>query len=194
MAMRHSGTVQERSPSGLLVACLLCASGLLWAVMFFGPLAHLAHLAGGAAPFDIRPAGYSDAEARAFLDAIGEAGRRYYASPELLLDMFYPPLYAVSRGLALWWLTVPGRGRATPWPLRLRYALIAVPLFMAGLDVLENCCIAAMLWSWPDLSPALVHVSSLATRAKIMAGVLTELLMAGLALMWLARLGWNGRV
>ncbi len=110
--MAHSDTMQERSPSGFLVAGLLCASGVLWAVMFFGPLAHLTRLAGGAVPFDIRPFGYSYEEARAFLDAISESGRRYYASPELLLDMFYPPLYAVSRGLALWWLRRCPDGRA----------------------------------------------------------------------------------
>lgn len=191
--MARSGPAQRQFPSGLLVACLLCASGLLWAVMFFGPLAHLSRLAGGLAPFDIRPFGYSDGEARAFLEAVGEHGRRYYASPELLLDMFYPPLYAVSRALALWWLTMPGRGRDGSWPLRLRYALIAVPLIMAGLDVIENCCIAAMLWSWPDLPPALVQVSSAATRAKIITGALTELLMAGFAVAWLARLNRKGQ-
>ncbi len=161
----------------------------MWAVMFFGPLTHLSRLAGGAAPFDIRPFGYSYEEARAFLDAIGAAGRRYYASPELLLDMFYPPLYAVSRGLALWWLTMPGRGRDGPWPLRLRYALIAVPLAMASLDVIENLCIAAMLWTWPDLSPLMVQISSAITRVKIMAGGLTEVLMASFATAWLMRRG-----
>ena len=31
----------KQFPSGFLVAALLAASGLLWAVMFFGPLAHL---------------------------------------------------------------------------------------------------------------------------------------------------------
>jgi hypothetical protein len=30
---------------------------------------------------------------------------------------FYPPLYAVSRGLALWWLTMPGRIGKAPVPL-----------------------------------------------------------------------------
>ena len=44
--------------------------------------------------------GYSNDEAYAFLSAIGERGRRYYANRELLLDMFYPPLYAISRVLA----------------------------------------------------------------------------------------------
>jgi hypothetical protein len=174
-------------PSGFLVAALLVASGLLWAVMFFGSLAHLTHLAGGLTPFDIRPRGYNYAEARAFLEAIGEQGRKYYVSPELVIDTLYPPLYAVSRGLALWWLTMPGRVREGPLPLKVRYALVAVPILMASLDLFENGCIALMLWTWPELSHGLVEVSSLATRVKIMVGVLTEVLMSVLAVFWLVR-------
>jgi hypothetical protein len=170
-----------RFPSGWLVALLLVASGALWAVMFFGPLAHLELLAGGVRPFDIRPTGYSYEEARSFLAAIGDEGRAYYANPELVFDTFYPPLYAVSRGFALWWLTMPGRLRERATPLGWRWALIAVPVVMASLDCVENICIAAMLWTWPDLSPGLVHVSSLASQVKIMAGVLTEILMGALA-------------
>jgi hypothetical protein len=37
-------------------------------------------------PFDTRPKGYNYAEARAFLEAIGQQGRRYYVSPELVID------------------------------------------------------------------------------------------------------------
>jgi hypothetical protein len=134
-------TTLKRFPSGFLVAGLLVLSGLMWAVMFFGPLAHLARLADGLTPFDVRPRGYSYAEARALLEAIGEQGRRYYASPELVIDTFYPPLYALSRGLALWWLTMPERVREGPVPLKVRYALIAVPILMASLDLFENGCI-----------------------------------------------------
>jgi hypothetical protein len=81
-----------------------------------GPLAYLTRLAGDLTPFDIRPRGYT----RAFLEAIGEQGRSYYANPELVIDTFYPPLYALSRGLALWWLTMPGRVREAPLPLKVR--------------------------------------------------------------------------
>jgi hypothetical protein len=178
----------KQFPSGFLVAVLLAASGLLWAVMFFGPLVHLSRLAGGVSPFDIRPKGYSYLEARTFLEAIGAQGRAYYASPELILDAFYPPLYAVSRGLALWWLTMPGRIRKAPMPLWVRCTLIAVPILMASLDVIENGCIAVMLWTWPHLSNGVVEISSLATQVKIISGALTETLMAGLAVVWLARL------
>jgi hypothetical protein len=179
----------SRFPSGWLVAALLVASGVLWAVMFFGPLARLSQLAQGETPFDIRPRGYSYDEARLFLTAIGEQGRAYYASPELVLDLFYPPLYAISRALALWWLTMPGRVREAPLPTGLRWVLLAVPLTMAGLDTFENACIAQMLRTWPDLSAILVRAASAATRVKIIAGVATEILMAILATM--AILHWR---
>jgi hypothetical protein len=190
--LRQTDTTLKRFPSGFLVAGLLVLSGLIWAVMFFGPLAHLTRLAGGLAPFDIRLRGYSYVEARAFLEAIGSQGRRYYANPELIIDTFYPPLYAVSRGLALWWLTMSGRVREAPLPLKVRYALIAVPILMASLDLFENGCIAVMLWTWPDLSKGVVEISSFATQVKIIAGALTEALMGGLAVVWLLRLFARG--
>jgi hypothetical protein len=185
MDSTRSNAALRQFPSGWLVAALLVASGVVWAVMFFGPLAQLSHLGGGGAPFDVRPLGYSYDEARAFLAAIGEQGRHYYGYRQLPLDMIYPPLYAVSRGLALWWLTMPGRVRAAPLPRRWRTALVAIPVAMAGLDMIENACIARMLSTWPELSPDLVQVASLATRVKIMAGALTELSMAVLAALWL---------
>jgi hypothetical protein len=177
--------------SGWLVAALLVASGIFWAVMFFGTLAHLKLLAGGATPFDVRPMGYSTAQAHAFLAAIGAQGRAYYLNPELVLDSFYPPLYAVSRGVALWWLTMPDRARNGAVPLVWRVALIAIPVIMACLDTCENICIARMLWTWPDLSAGLVQLSSAATRIKIVLGALTEVEMAVLAV--LAVLRWHRR-
>ncbi len=58
--MTGSATEPKQFPSGFLVATLLVASGILWAVMFLGTLAHLTLLAGGMPPFDIRPRGYQN--------------------------------------------------------------------------------------------------------------------------------------
>jgi hypothetical protein len=179
-----------RFPPGWLVAALLVASGILWAVMFFGTLAHLKEVAGGLAPFDVRPFGYSYADARAFLSALGEAGRAYYLDPELVLDSYYPPLYAVSRALALWWLTMPGRWREGATPAVWRWSLVAIPIVMAVLDGgVENVCIAKMLRQWPDLSPGLVKIASWATRVKLVMGVATEVAMAVFAVA--AALRWS---
>jgi hypothetical protein len=79
--------------------------------------------------------------------------------------------------------------REAPLSLKVRYGLVAVPILMASLDLVENGCIAVMLWTWPDLSHGLVEVSSFATQVKIMAGVLTEVLMGVLAVIWLMRWG-----
>ena len=77
MATIRSDAAFKQFPSGLLVCALLVASGLIWVMMFFGPLAHLSRLAGGVSPFDIRPMGYSYDEAYAFLKAIGKQRRHY---------------------------------------------------------------------------------------------------------------------
>jgi hypothetical protein len=170
-----------RFPPGRLVITLLVASVALWALLFFVTLPHLRLLAGGAEPFDVRPQGYSYEEARAFLTAIGAEGRAYYLNPELLLDTFYPLLFAVSRALALWWLTMPGRLRPGATPGGIRWTLIGVVAVETVLDFTENTCIAVMIWMWPDLSPPLVLVSSLATRLKFLAAAVTEISMIVLA-------------
>jgi hypothetical protein len=168
-------------PSGWLVIVLLVASGVLWAMLFFVTLPHLQILAGGAAPFDLRWTGYSYDEARAFLVAIGEQGRAYYLNPELVLDTFFPPLYAASRALALWWLSMAGRLRDRAIPPGWRCVLIALPIVEAILDWGENTGIATMVWTWPALSPAVVHASSLATQLKLLAATLTEFSLIALA-------------
>jgi hypothetical protein len=182
---RHDAT---RFPSGWLVIAVLALSFVLWAVLFFVTLPHLQDLAGGAQPFDLRLKGYTYADARAFLTAIGERGRAYYLNPELVLDSFYPPLYAASRALPLWWLTMPGRVREGAMPLAWRQLLVALPILVALIDGgVENVCIATMIWNWPDLSPGVVQLSSAATQAKLLLGALTELLLVGFAIVWALR-------
>jgi len=176
-----SDSKAPRSLSGWLVAGLLVGNGLLWAVMFFGTLAHLQLVAGGAAPFDIRPLGYPYREAHDLLASLGEQGRAYYLNPELVLDTVYPPTYALSRALALWWLTMPGRLYDGAVPPRWRWTLVAIPIVMACFDGVENIGIARMIWTWPELSGGPVQVASLATRLKFIAAAFTEITMAALA-------------
>ena len=171
-----------RSFSGWLVLVLLLASAALWAAIAFGTLPHLQSLAGGLAPFDVRPRGYSYAEARAFLQAAGPPGRAYYLDPELVFDSFFPPLYALSLALAMWWLTKPGRLCAGATPSVWRWTLVALPLVLAVIDGgVENVCIAKMLWQWPDLSPDLVRLASLATQLKSLLLALTAVAIVALA-------------
>jgi hypothetical protein len=166
---------------GWLVVAALAASVALWGFMLFGTLARLSELAEGAEPFDLRPFGYGLGDARALLQLLGEEGRAYYAQVQLALDSIYPATYALSRALALWWLTTPPRlGRFSPAP-GWRIALLGLPVLAAGFDYYENARIAAMLVRGTQVDAELVASASLATQAKSVAGLLTEATVLALA-------------
>ena len=165
----------RRFSLGWLVLAALAINIALYAMMTFGTLAHLSDLAEGANPFDLRPLGYTVGEARALLALLGEEGRAYYASAQLALDSVFPATYALSRGLLLWWLTMPGRLPGA-MPRGWRIAMLALPLFAAAFDTFENARIAAMLVRGADVDPALVASASHATQAKSLLSLLTEAL------------------
>jgi hypothetical protein len=56
-----------------------------------------------------------------------------------------------------------------------------------NLDVIENGFITLTLRTRRELSRSIVETSSLATQAKIVAGVFNETLMVGVAVVWLLR-------
>ena len=60
--------------------------------MVFWSLPFIAGQAGGLAPFDMRPTGYSVTEARAFTQALTEEGRAFYLDVQHKLDFAYPAL------------------------------------------------------------------------------------------------------
>jgi hypothetical protein len=181
-----------RFPSGRLVLGLLTVSMVLWAAMVFGTLAHLSAAAEGAQPFDLRPGGYSVGEARALLKMLGDAGRAYYADVQLALDSIYPATYAVSRALAIWWLTMPGRLRAAPLAPAIRWVLLLPPVAAAGFDYWENALIGKMLAAGPAVSDAVVQVASMSTQLKSVAVALSELTMLIFAALVFVR--WRRRV
>ncbi len=164
----------EQFPRTGHVVVALIVSFALWGVMVFVTLAYLRRIAGGLAPFDLRPFGYTVEEARALLQALSEIGRAYYADVQLQLDTAYPALHALSRGLLLLWLTAPGRTAERPFPLPLRIALMALPLATAWFDYFENERIAQMLAAGPQVAADVVERASFWTQAKALAGATTE--------------------
>jgi hypothetical protein len=120
---------------------VFAAMAAVYAVMLFWTLPTIAAAAGGLAPFDMRPFGYSFEEARAFLAALPEYGRLLYRHIQLFLDLLYPALLAATLILATILLTVPG------W---LRRLLIALAVLGMVFDYLENISIARMLDAGPN--------------------------------------------
>jgi len=163
----------------------------LWAYMVFWTLAYLKRIAGGLAPFDMRPFGYTFEEARAFIFAIGDIGRNYYLDVQLQIDTVYPGVYALSRGLLLLWATSPGRTSERSLPFAARAALLALPLATAAFDYAENQGIAAMLTAGARLTPDMVAWASFWTQAKSLAALATEL--TCVALLVLVFFRWRQR-
>jgi len=181
----------EQFPRTGHVVVALIVSFALWGVMMFWTLAYLRRIAGGLEPFDLRPFGYTPEEARALLFALSSIGRTYYADVQLQLDTAYPALYALSRGLLLFWLTAPGRTATQPLPLPARFALLALPLAAAWFDYFENDGIAALLAAGPQADSELIERTSFWTRAKSLAGLATELMCIVLAAIAFVR--WQHR-
>jgi hypothetical protein len=182
---------KEQFPRTVHVVVALIVSFALWGVMVFWTLAYLRRIAGGLEPFDLRPFGYTPDEARALLFALSNIGRTYYADVQLQLDTAYPALYALSRGLLLFWLTAPGRTATQPLPLPARLALLTLPLATAWFDYIENDGIAAMLAAGPQAGDELIERASFWTRAKSLAGLATESMCVALAAIAFVR--WRHR-
>jgi hypothetical protein len=180
-----------RFPSGRLVLGLLALSFVLGAVMIFGTMAHLSGVAEGASPFDMRPLGYSIGEARTLLTMLGDAGRAYYAEVQLAFDTVFPAIYALSRGLAIWWLTMPKRLRDAPIPAAVRGLLLIPAIAAAGFDYWENALIRQMLVIGPTVTDKVVSAASMATQLKWAFGIVAELTMIGLAVVAFVR--WRRR-
>ena len=62
--------------SGKAAVLFGLGAAIIYLVMVLGTLRHLTDLA-VVLPFDLRPTGYSQADAAVLLEALGEAGRQY---------------------------------------------------------------------------------------------------------------------
>ena len=187
----HSDRRNEQFPRTAHVVVALIVSFALWGVMVFWTLAYLRRTAGGLEPFDLRPFGYTPEEARKLLHALSSIGRKYYADVQLQLDTAFPAVYALSRGLLLFWVTAPGRTAARPLPLPARLVLLILPLATAWFDYFENGGIAAMLAADQRASDELIERTSFWTRVKSLAALATEFVCVMLAAIAFVR--WRHR-
>jgi hypothetical protein len=137
---------------------VFAAMAAVYATMLIWTLPTIAAEAGGLAPFDLRPLGYSFDEAKAFLSALSADGSDLYLHVQLWLDLVYPALLAVSLTFATILLTAPGL---------LRWLLILPAVLGMVFDYLENFSIGHMLEAGPDaLTEALAGEASRWTILK----------------------------
>ncbi len=125
----------------------------------------------GVLPFDLRPAGYSPDDARAYLSGLSPEARAFYLGPQHWLDTAYPALLLLTLGVAFHRLF--GRGMA--------WGATAVAGAAAGFDWLENAAVSGLLALDPGgVTDALVQAASRWTVLKSTAvPVALTLLMIG---------------
>ncbi|MCP4207385.1 MAG: hypothetical protein GY767_10105 [Shimia sp.] len=132
----------------------------IYLVMVFWTMPTISLAAGGLAPFDMRPFGYSPQEARGFLSALSAEGRDFYITVQQRLDLVYPALLGIM-------LIV---GFQSLFPRRLSMVFSFVALIMVSADYLENYMVATMLHIGADgVEDSLVTIASFWTRCKSVA-------------------------
>ena len=159
-------------------------AAVVYLVMVLWSLPKIAAEAGGAMPFDMRPAGYTLEDAQAFLTALSPEGNAFYRETQHRLDSLYPPLLEATLGLGLW-IMAPC---TSPW-LRASLALFAVPGMV--FDLTENLLVADMLMSQAGSPDA--ELAMLASAATVLKSVFTTLAMSLLLILtgWWAWKRWR---
>ncbi len=120
--------------------------------------------------------GWGQDDARGFLSALGDEGRRLYALT-LLIDTLYGLTFAVAGTLVLAWIS--GRLVAPTNPLGW---VVLLPVLAGALDLVENTGIFTLLALFPSISSALGAALGLVTATKlILVNLATVLTILGLA-------------
>ena len=153
----------------------------VYATMLVWTLPAITAAAGGLAPFDLRPSGYSFDDAKAFLTALSPEGKALYLNVQHKLDAAYPALLAATLFFAIAALTPKGWG-GWRWVL----ALTAIP--GALFDYLENAAVTVMLTVGADgLTP---DMAATANRWTTWKSGMTTIAMTVLLIL-LAAWGWQ---
>lgn len=151
----------------------------VYLAMILWTLPAIMRAAGGLAPFDLRPGGYSVDEARAFLDALGADGRATYLGPQALLDLVYPALLAAT-------LIVGFRLLLRRPALWIPAGLLAVAA--SGFDWLENLRVRGLLTADMPGDAAILGASFATVAKSVLSSVaFAALLLAGSFRLWVWR-------
>ncbi|SPF80338.1 hypothetical protein [Pseudoprimorskyibacter insulae] len=149
----------------------------IYVIMIKVTLAHIEAVS-GQVPFDMRPFGYSAAEAATLLKALGAEGRAYYLSHQIALDTLYPAMLALTLIATICWL-----GQRIP-NKKLAHVGIAFSVGCAVFDYAENLGVAAMILSWPEIADPIVYATSIATMLKSALTTLAVLLTILVVVSW----------
>lgn len=151
----------SRNLRGSRVLIWFILTYLIYALMLMVSIPKVMSFAGDMQIFNILPFGYNEEYAMKLLYALGNEGRRVYLYQQILIDLFFPFLFAFGNCLLTGFLLK-----------KLNYLkggfiyLCLFPVFASWFDYLENIGVMAMLLRFPDVSVTLIQVSSFFSVAK----------------------------
>lgn len=141
-----------------VVWILVISAAVLYAVMLLWTVPYLQQLAGGVPLPDMRPLGYTAAELYEVLQLLGAHGRHFYLTVQLVLDFFYPLCFGL--GFFVWLRRLAFRRRET--------VVAIVPLLTMVADWLENAATVWALVKFPQPTPMISYLGSVASVTKSM--------------------------
>jgi hypothetical protein len=160
---------------------LFAATLAVYLIIVGWSLPTISAAAGGMAPFDMRPGGYSFDQAQAYLAALSPDGTAFYLDIQHRLDLIYPALLAATLFFGIWLLTPPTWGI---WRWLLALAAIPGSVF----DYLENYAVATMLRLGADgITPDIVATADRWTRLKSVFTTIAMTILLVLLVIWAGR-------
>lgn len=110
---------------------------------------------------DLMPMGYDTEYVSELFENLGVVGREVYLVPQLLLDMIYPALFAITYSLILTFVferAFFSKSRIQKWSI--------LPFFVGACDYLENIGIIVMLNIYPKTNVLIVNITSIFSILK----------------------------
>jgi hypothetical protein len=110
---------------------------------------------------DVKPFGFTEAEAMNALHAMGEQGRQHYIRFHKREDLLFPFVYGSFLAFSLFLLN-----RKRIQKHKLIYLIPAVPLLAMMADLVENHNIVLLTTQFPDLESGTVKIAAMANAIK----------------------------
>jgi hypothetical protein len=110
---------------------------------------------------DVKPFGFTKAEAFQALDAMGEEGRRQYIGFHRREDMAFPLVYGLFFTLTIY-LLLRNRIKKN----NIKYLILVVPILAMMGDLTENHHVMMLINEFPGLSSRTVTIASIANSVK----------------------------
>ncbi len=159
---------------------LVVATVLLYATMIFWAGPQISDMSTAEKlPFDLRMFGYTHEEAQNFVASLSPGGLAFYLGPAMLLDTFFPAMFALVLGLGCWFLLAHR-------PLLMRVAALLIAAFYALFDYLENLAVTRMLNTHPEELP--VQLAETASRWTVLKFFFVDAAITVLLVLLIARL------